>query len=469
MTTPQGILTIGDILAISSLDVTLLAGGAGLCREVLWAHSCEMSDPARWLGPHELLMTVGLCVPPDPDDQVIFIRTLDDGGLAGLIVGDHQETAPPLSDEMLTEANQRAFPVLLAAPHTPYAVVARHVAAANTSSQTLTVLKLSKLYHLAANADGAEQLVRDLATLLGVGIRVDDAPTGVSILEAQIPGGAREDDTARSYAQRGTHPTSLVITEHDRETLDGFLLVHLMKVLEVTVGRILHAAERRRETGEHAMRSLLNGLTPHTLDSLLAPHRATDGYLVVSFSTADAELVTRTAALRALPVVVGEGAAGPLALLPLGVVPEVRVMAEAGNVRFGASSAFTSYADVRMAADEAAQTLASALQGDRTWVDFVGSRVSVLSRSSREAEEITQGVLRGLLENSVSATNLRETLFAYLRHDRSWKDTSKELSIHRQTLSYRLKRIQEITGLNVSRSADLSALWVAYKAWESLQ
>lgn len=469
MTDNSGVLTVDDILSTVSLDITLLAGRDGLSREVLWAHSCELPDPARWLGPHELLMTVGLCVPLAADEQVAFIRGLDDGGLAGLIVGDHKETAPPLTNAMLAEADERGFPVLLAAPHTPYAVVARHVAAANTSSQTLTVLKLSKLYHLAANADDdVDRLARDVATLLGVGIRVEEPTTGVPIIEAEIPGGSREDDAARTYSQRGAHPSSLIITEHPREELDSFLMVHLMKVLEVAVGRILHGAERRRESSEQAMRSLLSGVTPRKLETLLAPHQAADGYQVVAFSSRDAERITRTAALRSLPVVVGAASNGHLALVPIGAVPEIRALTETGDIRFGVSSTFSSYADVRVAADQAAKTLADAHYSDRAWVEFEGAQISVLARSRREAQEIVDGVLGGLLEDSTSAVNLRQTLFAYLRHDRSWQVTAHELGIHRQTLSYRLRRIEEITGLSTSKSADLSAFWVAYQAWESL-
>lgn len=469
MTDAREILTVDDILSTASLDVSLLAGRSGLSREVLWAHSCELPDPARWLGPHELLMTVGLCVPVDADEQVAFIHGLDDAGLAGLMVGDHEETAPLLTDAMLAAADERGFPVLLAARHTPYAVVARHVAAANTSSQTLMVLKLSKLYHLATSGnEDVDRLVQDLATLLGVGIRVEEPTTGVVILQAEIPGGGRGGDPVRRYPLRGAHPSSLIITEHPREELGSFLLVHLMKVLEVPVEQILHRAERRSESGEQAMRSLLSGVTPRNLDALLAPHQVADGYQVAAFASGVAERVARIAALRGLPVVVGAGSAGHLVLVPIDAVAQIRALGETGGVRFGVSSTFISYADVRVAADEAVKTLASAQLPDQTWVEFEGTRISVLARSRREAQEIVDGVLGGLLQDSTSATNLRETLFAYLRHDRSWQVTAHELGIHRQTLSYRLKRIEQITGLSTSKSADLSALWVAYQAWESL-
>jgi purine catabolism regulator len=93
----------------------------------------------------------------------------------------------------------------------------------------------------------------------------------------------------------------------------------------------------------------------------------------------------------------------------------------------------------------------------------------VLSRSNREAEEIIGGVLGPLAEGSDGARKLRESLFAYLRHDRHWQRAADELGIHRQTLSYRLNRIEQETGLSVTRSADIAAFWVAYQAWESVR
>ena len=62
---------------------------------------------------------------------------------------------------------------------------------------------------------------------------------------------------------------------------------------------------------------------------------------------------------------------------------------------------------------------------------------------------------------------LRETLFAFNSRSTMAK-TADSLNIHRQTLSYRLNRIEEETGLNLNKSADLSAVWIAYQAWLNL-
>lgn len=467
MTDTATALTIDDIVSTASLDVTLLAGAAGGDREVLWAHSCEMQDPARWLAPHELLMTVGLCVPTDAAGQVAFLTSLYDAQLAGLMIGDH-ETAPPLSKEMLAEADRLGFPVMLAGDQTPYAVVARHVAAANTSSQTLQVLKLSKLYHVAADA-GHEPatLIADLVSLLGVGIRIEDRPTGLPVLHAEATGSAGTPTTSRRYPLRGNYPADLMLLEYPGEELDGFLLVHLIKVLEVAVDGVLRSADRRAEVGARAMLALLNGNIPPETTTLIEPHLPSSGFQMLAFGTVDGTRIARAIALLDLPVIVGQGRTTHLALVPSDVVPSMRELVASLGVRVAASSVFTDLADVRVAGQEATKVFEANQHGEPRWIDFEGTTVSVLARSLREASDIVTGTLGPLADDSPAMAKLRETLFAYLRNDRRWQETASELGIHRQTLSYRLNRIEEETGLKLARSGDLAALWIAYQAWEA--
>lgn len=466
MDMPEEVLKIGDLVSMASLDVSVLAGEAGLDREVLWAHSCELADPWQWLGPHELLMTVGLCVPAVPDLQVEFLGRLVQAGLAGLMIGDH-DTAPPLSPEMLRAADRYEFPVLLAGAQTPYAVVARHVAAANTSSQIFQVIKLSKLYHVAANADDdTDGLVRDLVSLLGTGIRVEDGATGLAVIAREHPSKA-EAQWSRRYPLRGAHAADLLLAEYPGEELEGFVLVHLMKVLEVAIDRILAAADHRTDMMSRAMAGLLDRADPAAVDEILDPHLASGGYQIAAFDAAEGPRVARTIALRELPAVVGTGRNGYLALVPTPVVAEFRALTEPGAVRFGVSSIFSDYRDVRIAADEAVSVLAASQHGSQTWTEYEGTTVSVLARSHREAVAIITGVLGPLASESAGPSKLRDTLFAYLRNDRRWAPTAQELGIHRQTLSYRLNRIQEETGLDLARSSDLSALWIAYQAWQT--
>jgi len=37
--------------------------------------------------------------------------------------------------------------------------------------------------------------------------------------------------------------------------------------------------------------------------------------------------------------------------------------------------------------------------------------------------------------------------------------------VHRQTLAYRIRRVEQLTGRQLRRVADLSELWLARQAW----
>lgn len=468
MTDQPAALTVEDLLSTASLGLRPLAGNSGLDRSVLWAHSCEMSDPTEWLGPHELLLTVGLCVPAAPEKQVDFIRRLDETHLAGLVLGDH-ETCPPVSEGMLAEADRRGFPVLLADARIPWAAIGRHVAAANASSQTMQVLKLSKLYQVAANSDDDySALIEQLSKLLGVGLIIMDQQTGMVVLEAAHIGAANHSQTTRNYPLPSTHPAELRLMEFAGESLDSFILVHLLKVLALNADRLLGAVNHRIQESEQAFQRLYSNKHCPEATALLEAHAENGSYHVATFAPELGARFARQVALLRLPVLVGFEPLHGHAFIPAGIVGAFRGLSEQAGIHVGLSSSFSDVRDVRAAAEEAKRTLGVARFSDRLWVEFEGTTVAVLTRSRREADEIIAGVLGPLAEPSEASTKLRETLFAYLRNDRHWQQTADELGVHRQTLSYRLGRIEEETGMNANRSADLSAFWIAYQAWESV-
>lgn len=467
MTDQQAELNVQDLLSTTSLSLRSLAGESGLDRGVLWAHSCEMSDPTEWLGPHELLLTVGLCVPRSPGEQVSFVRSLHEAHLAGLILGDH-ETCPAISAEMLAEANRLGFPVLLADAQTPWVAIARHVAAANTSSQTIQILKLSKLYQTAANADDDyEALVRQLSKLLGVGMAIFDQQTGLAVLEADHSNVAHDEPIRRTYSLPGIHAAELQLLESPGESVGSFILVHLLKVLALNVDRLLGVVTHRAEKSERSLHQLFAGKECPEAVALLEEYGEHGSYRVASFSTEVGAQIMRRAILLRLPAFIGRGSLNHHAFIPTEVIPQFRELTETAGACVGISSSFVDLRDVKVAAEEANHVLSAARFDDCLWMEFEGAAISVLTRSQREAHHIIEGVLGSLTQQSEPTTKLRETLFTYLRNDRHWQQTANELGVHRQTLSYRLRRIEEETGKSLNRSADLSAFWIAYQAWES--
>jgi len=65
-------------------------------------------------------------------------------------------------------------------------------------------------------------------------------------------------------------------------------------------------------------------------------------------------------------------------------------------------------------------------------------------------------------------TDLLHTLAAYLRCDCNMNATAAAVHAHRHTIAYRLERVQELTGLDPTRSEDRERLGIGLKAHELL-
>lgn len=462
----QSGLTINDLVTVQSLGTKVLAGANGLGRQVLWAHSCELNDPDRWLGPHELLMTVGLCVPKTPREQRDFISRLDEAGLAGVALGDHP-SLPELTPELLDEADKRSFPVLMTNSATPFAAIGRTVAAATATTQTLQVLKLSKLYQLSTYAQTDPiRMLDDLQTLFRAGLCVVDTRTELPILEGhpmEIPAPpARE----RSYPLPGDREAKLQISEYPDEEVSSFLLIHLLQVIDVAVNQRLRSIRRRSERGAQMLSSIFEGRIPEGLEATLGPGGISRGYQLVSMAAEHGDTVSRAVSIKALPVLASLGRDSFFILMPEEVCDDVRRLLGQLRVRAAASSTYFDPRDAKFAADEALKVYSSGGTNNQ-WVEFEGVPISLLTRSHKEAAAIVTQVLGILAQQDPKAVVLRETLFAFISNDRRWNETAASLGIHRQSLSYRLSRIKEITGRDVTSSADLSAFWLAFQAWPS--
>jgi DNA-binding PucR family transcriptional regulator len=66
-------------------------------------------------------------------------------------------------------------------------------------------------------------------------------------------------------------------------------------------------------------------------------------------------------------------------------------------------------------------------------------------------------------------SRLVSTLSAYLEAGGNYAATSLELAVHRSTLKYRLQRIREISGHDLSNADTAFNLQLACRAWQTLQ
>lgn len=78
---------------------------------------------------------------------------------------------------------------------------------------------------------------------------------------------------------------------------------------------------------------------------------------------------------------------------------------------------------------------------------------------------VTESVKEEYLLKTIASLDYEdlELLQAYFEHDMSLKDTSEKLFLHKNTLQYKLNRIEKLTSLNPRRFRDAVALYLALK------
>jgi purine catabolism regulator len=135
------------------------------------------------------------------------------------------------------------------------------------------------------------------------------------------------------------------------------------------------------------------------------------------------------------------------------------------SVRGGVSDVFAELDGVQAATREALWALESARGEDRV-VRYGQAQPSRLgARSLDEARTLADRVLGPVLDyDAEHGTELVASLSAFLACNRSWQRASAQLFVHKQTLVYRMQRVESLTGLALNDTAAVVELWLALQA-----
>jgi purine catabolism regulator len=60
------------------------------------------------------------------------------------------------------------------------------------------------------------------------------------------------------------------------------------------------------------------------------------------------------------------------------------------------------------------------------------------------------------------------SLLAFLQHNARWEAASAALYVHRHTLRYRMRKVEELTGRDLSNPFDRMEFWLALRARDLL-
>ena len=496
-------ITVGELVRIPDLRTQVFAGEAGLDHRVSWAHVSELPDPTEYLAAGELLMTVGYTIPEGSEAQETYVERLAEARLSGLLVAEKMY-APELTPEMAAVANRLSFPILLTAYDVPFTAISRAVAEANRSAEHARLLRAVSVYDTArltvGGASGSETMTR-LGELVGCDLYVVDPDRGRSLIRngrrvpEEIAEALVKEMSSRSQPMpallrlrsgRGSvialfvpasRPAALVAVTRTEEPPDATVLRHVATVAALEVEKLTADYERKRRLGAE----VLAGLVDERIGAESASHLlsewnlADEPRLLASCSDNGGAEEHSSLHLRleddGVPHILLRRAPILTALLP--AKPDcIQALREEINEtsRVGLSDPLGGTSRVPEAYREAQWALQSAEADDEPLVYYESASLSpFLPHGLGESRRVVEHVLGPVLSYDANhGSRLVTSLRSFLSHNRSWQKAAASLHVHKQTLVYRMRRVEELTGRHLDQTEDVAEFWLALKAAEAL-
>jgi PucR family transcriptional regulator, purine catabolism regulatory protein len=493
-------ITVRDLVGQPHLRLEVLAGQAGLDRTVTWAHSSDLPDPWDWLAGGELLMKNGRTLPRPAAAQARLLETLASAGVSALVIGTDPST-PPITAQTLAVADKLGFPLMRVPYSVSFIVVSRAVADASLREESTRLVRAERIYaaiHAAAAGADPAAFLAQLSREVDCRLWVLDAGTGTSVLDG-VP---QPEESLRAalldaLSQRGgavpgvlrlpggvaveipyEEPTLLVAQPRDGGRADLGLLPHAATAAAVEVA---HAALRHGH-----QRQLSAALFAQLLESRLEAATAQQQLAGHGIDPAGAQLLATRGAdedsQRRLHIGLRRRCIGHLLLSrgpvflaivsgPDGPGPSVALVKDrlGASAAVGVSNVLGTPLRVPDAAREAMWALGVAARRPSRIAHYGEATPLPALRDPAEAQALVDRTLGALLEyDRGSGGELVRSLAVFLACRRSWQATARELSVHRQTVVYRMRRVAMLTGRKLTETADIAELWLAVSALELL-
>lgn len=486
-------LTVADLVAMPNLGLRLEAGGGGAENAVLWTHTSELVDPGPWLEGGELLIVNGFGIPSDAEGQVEYIARLSHHRLAGVVVS---VKAPPLLPEMLAEADRRDFPLLRIPKQVPFIELSYLVANAGERSARGRLSRHLRIFEtLRMRNSGRGNVAEIYAQLEQVsGYRLSLlSPAGGPLLPGwpRVPDGI---DLARTQISNdlfvlpdgfvlplrvGDRVTAFLVGQEDPSMVPGGL-AGLQHVSSIAALDAIDDQRRREAVHRNGGALLASALeSGGEVDELVVRFRDFDldpaaGLCTIAVrdgGTSTTELEIRDwFADRRLPHVLLRQAA----LVAVVACDDEALRRLSGDLdlAIGVSPRATQLDELARLRRQAlwALQLASGSSGDR--IIFAAQQSGLARWLNPDVETLqllAERALHPLVEHdAANGTELVRTLRTYFANEGRLRATASELFVHEHTLTYRLKRIEILTGRDLRRTRERFELWLAVEAGSML-
>lgn len=495
------------MIGVRYLRLRLFAGSGGTDREIRWAHASELPDPSEWLEPGALVMTTGLGLPEEPEAQAAYVERLARADLGGLLIGEQADEriyAPELTSRLATVAEEHSFPVLLMPYELPFADVARVVAEANHGEEHARMGQALRIYdtvRLVIGTASGRDLISRLGAVTDCELHVIHPATGNPIFadsqnplrlpssafaqiaeklsERSVPGpavvrilgGPRH---AVALAVPASRPAALVAVSKTGNPSDLFVLRHVAAIAAMEVEKLKVVRESRRQSGAELLSDLIDNRFDGDVATRLLEERGLgqEPRALAAFASGEADTYSDLH-LRleenGVPHLLSRRAGNFVALLPY-ADDAIAALMEQVDSPVGLSDPVGRAVRMVDAHREALWALQGARTTGRKFVRYGEDAASpFLPRNLDESRAIVSHVLGPVLEyDAAHNAPLTLSLRTYLAHNRSLKTTAEALHVHKQTVIYRMRRVEELTGRRLGHMDDVVTFWLALKALDLL-
>jgi purine catabolism regulator len=389
--------------------------------------------------------------------------------------------------EFLDAADERDFPVLSASFDLQFVTLARTVieSAVQTERQRLaTIRRLYDVYWQSLRARGTfGTRISALEGSIGWALEVRDLDGDQTLAQGRQAArwhAVHPGDPGEGTAQvpiPGAGNVALLAHPGRRPVQDPVLLQHLGGLIALELEH--HAAQRDhlRASGQ----DLLLGLLDDTIDlAAVWPelrHRGMTGSVVAACLKASGsaplnhENLHHEVRLQHCAPLMAYRPPVLLAILPDDSDLLLSLAATLGpECAAGSSMPLAASTQVSEAARQAQLAAAQALEVGRRHLRYGTGRADTgfLPRTVEDARQLVRRVLGPLVEYDRSHDGtLVASLRTFLRNDGAWQRSADELGVHRQTLVYRLRKTEQLTGLKPTSTRGSAMLWLALQAADS--
>jgi purine catabolism regulator len=515
------VLTVQSLL--DELQLELATGAKAAEAPVRWVHISELQDPTPWLSGGELMLTTG--IPLDTEEkQRAFVSDLAGRNLAGLGFGtgfSHKR----LPEALVDEAEKRGFP-LFEVPYSVPFIAITEKAFTKLVNEQYEVLQRGlaiqrRLERLVLEERGLEEIAATVASavggtvavldgrgerLAGRGFRRQLSAEAIAAIRREVIGHAGDGHpfvpshpslAGRALAHPvvspgGGLPQAWVVIVRDSGGLGDFERLILQQAVAIValelMRRRVEQETERRLAGDVLAAALGGMMDPLELRRRLEPFGIGEEAAVLVFAVdnpaAAAATLEATLAADGCAAVVAPHEIGGRELLcavldtadtdPLEAAAKARatLIEQCGPTRAAAgrvgppASLRHSFHEARCALEATAFANGSAPEV-ASWRDL-GAFTLLLSIQDDDALQLYCDSVLGPIEagDEEYGGELLRSLEAFIEQNGQWERAARQVYCHRHTLRYRMRKVEELTGRDLSRAHDRIEFWLALRARE---